>query len=57
MIAADPPDDNVIAHSTSDENLNLITYQSVSSVIKKCDKTLYITHDGETLNASSSSVR
>lgn len=38
MAAAAPSDENLNAQSTNEQFLGAITYQSVSSVIKQCDK-------------------
>ena len=53
MAAAAPSDESLNSQSSNDAFLSSITYQSVSSVIKQCDKTTHTTVDQAPLSASS----
>lgn len=53
LAAAAPSGDSLDAQSTNDQFLSAITYQSVSSVIKQCDKSPSATGNVNALNASS----
>lgn len=53
MAAAAPSDENLNSQSSNDEFLSAFTYQSVSSVIKQCDKTSLEPNESTSLTASS----
>ena len=53
MAAAAPSDQHLNGQSTNDQFLSAITYQSVASVVKQCDKSSQHPAEGSHLTASS----
>lgn len=54
--AAAPSDENLTSQSSNDQFLSSITYQSIASVVKQCDKTPHRATENDPLASSSAAT-